>query len=327
MMKTMFRSIGLRQASALSLILTACFLSLTVFGCTARKPIVVGEAHKDPPFTPKKRDQARLIVVGDTGQPGDKLQAVRAAIAAEKKDLIIATGDLIYPWGPKCRIGELKGKEREIMELHVKKALVGLGAPVLLALGNHDVGLRFGRHPAQESCFFELAAESDELVFPALNYEVDLGVALISVVNTNALDDGTGQRLSKKLPGFSGWRVMAGHHVARTYHDKEDEDVVLPWLRKHNLKPDIFVNGHAHLLQFGVYEDIPSLTSGSGAKLRKRPSCPPDCGEGQLWGVSEVGYAILDLTPEKMVVTFKNTQGTSLWSWEETRKPQAVPEK
>ena len=293
---------------------------LALSGCTSRKVIVVGEAHKDPPFKPEKRDKATLVIVGDTGKPGANLDAVRKAIKAEPKDLIIATGDLIYPWAPKCRIGELRGSERKVMELHVKKALEGLGAPVLIALGNHDVGLKFGRHPAQESCFFELASESDDLVFPDLNYDVDLGVALISVINTNALEAETGTRLSKTLPAFSGWTIIAGHHVTRTYHDKEDENVVLPWMRTHKLKPDLYVNGHAHFLQFGIYENIPSLTSGSGAKLRERPSCPPDCGEGQLWGVSKVGYALVQLSSEKMIVSFKDTQGETLWTWEKVRK-------
>ena len=164
----------------------------------------------------------------------------------------------------------------------------------------------------------DYAATHDDLVLPSLSYSVDYGVALLGIINTNVLSASDGARVAQEFKTHKGWRLLFGHHVLKTYHDKASEDYVRPWLAEHAIKPDLYGNGHAHLLQFGVYDGIPALTSGATAKLRQRKSCPPDCGSGQLWGSSTRGYAVLSLNKDSLKVVFKDLPGDVLWRWSTT---------
>ncbi len=181
-----------------------------------------------------------------------------------------------------------------------------------------------GRNPASEACFLDYAAKHDDLVMPSLNYMVDLGVALVAVTNTNALSDIPMKEIKAAFEKHPGWTIMAGHHVLRTYHDKTREDFMLPILRDHKIKPDLYANGHAHFLQYGNYEGITAATIGAGAKLRVRPECPPHCGPGQSWGASVQGYAVVTLSPHSMTVEFKDRFGKTLWQASQTKEKHPI---
>lgn len=262
-------------------------------------------------------DAVRLIAVGDTGQPGGPLRDVRRAIAAEPgKDAVVVLGDLIYRSGPRCPSGQAQGAARALLQRHLGDPLAGLGAPALLVLGNHDVN-GSGRDPAREACLLDFAAQQPDLYLPALTYKVDLGPVRLVVINTNHLTQGDAARVRAWLRDAPGPTVMAGHHPLRTYGDKQEEDRVLPWLRQHKLRPDLYLNGHAHLLQAGVYEGIFAVTSGAGSKLRAGPTCPPGCGPGQLWGQATHGYSVLEFRGDQLLVQLKDRHGRLLW---ETRR-------
>ena len=193
---------------------------------------------------------------------------------------------------------------------------------MLLVLGNHDV--RHGsRDLAREACVLHYAAMKPDLVMPSLTWVEDLGVISIVGLNTNALDDGQAKIARRALTSAKGWTMLAGHHVYKTYHDKGRENVVRPWLEKHGLKPDIFANAHAHLLQFGVYDGVIAVTSGSTALPRERPSCPPGCQPGQRFGSSKPGYAVLDVNAERVEISFHDTKGATLYR--ETHRKAATP--
>lgn len=295
------------------------FLALALAVSCAPKSSVEPASH-DPPWRPPPFvDQARLVLVGDTGYSGPYADQLRTALLAEpNKDAIIVLGDLVYPFTPSCPDGKVSGNVEAFIHARVGAVFNGLGVPVLLVLGNHDVK-QGSRAPAREACLLDYAAKHDDLVLPGLAYEVDLGVATLAVANTNALDEAGAARVSAAWKGHPGWKLLMGHHTWVTYHDKEDQDRVRPWARAGGLVPDLYANGHAHVLQFGVYDGVAALTSGSGSKLRMYPSCPPDCGAGQLWGASEYGYAVLTVTKRELVVVFKNLEGKELWRWSRQR--------
>ena len=287
-----------------------CLLALCI---DWQVPVHVRPAHIDAVWHPPSMTQATIILLGDTGLPGPELERLRATVLGEKKDLIIALGDLIYPYGPICSKGALTGTAKKIYDERLGHFYNGLGATTLMVLGNHEVrGQR--RDEGREACFFDYAASAPSLYFPALSYQVDLGVILISVINTNDLTAESGVATRAAFDATEGWRLLIGHHVLRAFHDKAREDVVFSWLHKHGLRPDLYANGHAHLQQFGVYEGIPALTTGATSKLRERPSCPPDCGDGQLWGRSVRGYAVLEVNAKRMQLTVKDIEGATLWT-------------
>jgi predicted phosphodiesterase len=300
----------LRAAGMQGPLLFAGIVTL-LLGCPAAQSLGPVHAPRDEPWRPEPRESLRLVLVGDTGYPGPTIEAVRAAIIAETKDAVVALGDLVYPAPPVCADGRLEATGRAVVEARLGGALSGLGAPVLLAIGNHDVN-HTQTDPGRLACLFAYAAEQADLVLPERVYTVDFGVALVAVVDTNWLTAEDAARVRAAFDAHPGWHVLVGHHVLKTYHDKVGEDVVGPWLRAHQVRPHIYANGHAHLLQLGRYQEVVAVTSGTGSAPRPRPTCPPDCGEGEIWGSSLPGYATLEIARDRVVITFKDATGREL---------------
>ncbi len=272
-----------------------------------------------PTLKMEQTSELDLILLGDTGEPGPLVDTWRPVVAGMDKDAILVLGDLVYVRAPECPSGTPDAAATKVLDERVGGVVGGLGAPTILALGNHDVDRPGTRRPREE-CVLAYAATRPEFVMPDRVFVVDWGVAVVVVVDTNNLDIVATAAVQRAFAAFDasgrkGWKIIAGHHVLRTYHDKEQEDVVQPWLEANDLKPDIFLNGHAHLLQFGRYDGVWAITSGTAALPRERPSCPGSCGPGQEWGQSDSGFATLRLTPETFVVSFHPAAGGQpLWT-------------
>lgn len=278
-------------------------------GC---RPEPVFPVRVDAPFRPAHTDHLRLVLIGDTGSVNEHMRALRVAVMAERKDAVLVLGDLVYPLAPECKDGRLTPAVTAELDAKVGGLLRGLGSPVLLMLGNHDTD--WGRaHTAREACLLNYAAGEPDLVFPAASYAVDYGVALLTVFNTNQLNAKDGRAARQAFEGHRGWKIGMGHHVLKTYRDKVGETIVANWLKRERLKPDLWFNGHAHLLQLGVYDGIVGVTSGTAAYPRKKPGCPGKCGPGEAFGSSAVGYAVVDLTADVVDITFKDVKGAVLF--------------
>lgn len=264
----------------------------------------------------------RILIIGDTGYPGDEIERVRAAVKRANKDVVVVAGDLVYPGAPACTPGAIGREDKRLLDERLGAILGDLGAPTLLVLGNHDV-LGARRDPAREACLLHYVTRHESLVMPSLTYVADLGVAVVAAINTNALDDAQGAMAREAFEGTSGWRLLLGHHTLKTYHDKETQDWVRPWLAGNRVTPDIYINGHAHVMQFGIYGGLPAITSGATAKTRERPACPGACGAGQEFGASTPGYAMLELEGDQATLTFHDVDGIELYRHVHTRRPDA----
>jgi 3',5'-cyclic AMP phosphodiesterase CpdA len=289
-------------------------------------------------------DSIRVILIGDTGQlpvEGNphkmsplQRDLLRQSLESEKATAILDLGDLFYLSGPKCRPKASPEDSGKVLDAHLYDHVGGLNTPVFLVLGNHDVGpigehlkkMIFGpssgrRHAARERCYRLQDSLHEEIIFPSASYGVDLGPARMAVLHTSAPQK---HWADEEIADFleqdpNDWTLVAGHHVLRTGCDKTTEDVVEPWLDEHGLKPDLYANGHAHILQMGVFDEIPAVTSGSGSKMREFPGCDPTDTEGVLWGRSAYGYAVLDVDRESMQVQFKDIEGNELYCWKRDR--------
>ncbi len=262
------------------------------------------------------QSSVRIVLVGDTGKPGEPRDAVAAAIAKETVDAVVVLGDLVYPMGPACPNGELSHEAADILDERILTPLSGSGAPIVLVLGNHDVG-HDRTDPARVACYLTWAEQREQVLFPAPNFTLDLGPLMLAVIDTNPPWSVDGEALARDLEAFPGWTLLAGHHILVTYHDKQNTTRVRSWMAESSLRPDIYANGHAHLLQYGVYDAITAITTGTGSKLRERPSCGEGdragCGEGQIWGRSVYGYTVLDVNEQTVRVQFKDSAGSVLF--------------
>jgi hypothetical protein len=303
--------------------------------------------HPTLSHTPANPDHVRILVVGDTGvvhpdtagacgEVGTscKLSAAAAEafwaqVGSEDVDALFLPGDLVYgpryiESAPKCRSPEGKVRE-DWLDPALGDKVRDLGVPVYLALGNHDVAHR-QRSRARERCILRYAATEDALVLPQLQYSVDFGLLDFVVLNTNVKPERWDAGWLSEHSAADRWTLMGGHHVIRTKFDKEGEHAIREWLVAQDLRPDLWLNGHAHFLQFGVYDDIPALTSGAGAKVRVRPECPGDDCTGPdapLYAESRFGYAIIDATPQTLRVSVRDDHGAERFCWERTRQSPA----
>ncbi len=290
-----------------------------------------------------REDAVRIVVLGDSGalpvandacaagesscrNTAESRDLLKAAVIAEDAHAVAIMGDLVYGphWfesTPKCRRADDR-KARAWLDPALGELVEGLGAPVFVALGNHDVGHQ-PRSRARERCILRYAEAHPELNLPNLQYSVDLGLVRLIMLNTNVPPArwNTEAIAERAQPKDGTWVVMGGHHVIHTAFDKEHEHEIRDHLNETGIRPDLWVNGHAHFLQFGVYDGIPAATSGSASKVRVRPSCPGEACTGPdapMWGRSTYGYAVVDATPDTLRLTFKDGEGTALWCWERT---------
>ena len=321
-----------RRFRPADLFLVAPALAWTVAACGALSPGHLGRPlHPDPAahqltatgafdappaLTQAPRDPGHLTVVllGDTGEPAPFQARLRAAIAAEtSKDAVVVLGDLVYPEAPPCPTGAPDAAADALLAERLGAIVGGLGAPTYLLVGNHDVDPLPVPAPRSRCLSAWVAAHPEHgLAMPATAYTVDFGHALLAVIDTNALDDRQGAFVRAAFDAHPGVKLLAGHHTLKTYHDKQRQDLVRPWLARHGLRPDVYLNGHAHLLQLGRYDGLLAVTSGTGATPRDAPACPPTCGPDQHFGSSVPGYAVLHVTRDALEIVFKDADGAPL---------------
>ena len=289
------------------------------------------------------KEKVRIILIGDTGQlpvPNDphkmnqqQRDYLRNSLQQEQADAIVDLGDLFYWKGPRCKANTDPIQAGQLLDAHIYDYVGGLNTPVFLVLGNHDVGPlseHFKRRflgsksgkssEARERCYHLQADLHEDIFFPSESYGVDFGPLRMAVLHTSApyrfwADTEINSFLQEQS---DDWTLVAGHHVLRTACDKDEENIVRPWLKEHDIQPDIYANGHAHILQFGIFDEILAITSGSGSKLRT-PNCEPTSTEGVRWGAYEFGYAVLEVDTSMMKVHFKNINGIELYCWEKAK--------
>lgn len=287
----------------------------------------------------------RLLLVGDTGAvrgelPGDPARCdpdeaalvisadcrarLQGAMAAAQPDAVLALGDLVYFSGPSCPPAGLTEPARATLDRVLGDYLGGLGAPVLLALGNHDLAQRASK-PASLRCYVDYAAAHPTVELPERTWLARLDDALVVVLDTNRpprgplVDELAAAIDAHRAAHADGWVVFAGHHPYRTWRDNGARPQKMRrWVRRTGLVPDLFAQGHAHFLQHVVLDGVPAVTSGAGAKAYRIAACREGegrCGEGERFSWPSWGYVVAHLSDEALRLDFHDVSGGLLWSW------------
>lgn len=185
-----------------------------------------------------------FIVFGDSGR-GTREQFVLARrMAPLEPDLVVHTGDLIYPGGERRHF-----RERFFRPYADLLARVGFWP----SLGNHDVGKPDFGAPYRE--VFDLPENGPEGLTPEDNYWFDYAGARFVIVDSN-LDEATLRErvspwLTRTFEGWSGWRFVVFHHPPYTCGKYGPDPGItrglLPAIEAANV--DVVFNGHDHLYE------------------------------------------------------------------------------
>jgi hypothetical protein len=276
-------------------------------------PAVVRERGALPAPPPARDGAVRILVLGDFGEDTFQQRAVSRAIARAHRalpfDLAIQLGDNLYPCGPdpvragaeRCRFAEdgaslapdapapddplFRVAEEPLEPL---RRAGGAPLPILLALGNHDIGWEpdcgtggLSRDEAhrRRACL-EVARRTPEWSMPARHYVVDRGPVRLVVLDTNAVvADYAGFTLEDEIAfvreAVRGCEerlcLLAGHHppAAAIDHHPPGPEFHARMARVLEVaagRIGAFLGGHEHSLQHLTLGGLDVLVSGSTAR-------------------------------------------------------------
>ncbi len=213
--------------------------------------------------------RSRIIVFGDSGAETVEQRQLATRMTARKPDLILHTGDLVYPEG------DADGYLRKYFSLYEELFAT---APAFPCAGNHDYYHAGGR------MFVELNRVPHETV-PIQDrgryYSFDWENAHIEVLDSNTpLEDAAAGRgemlawLDRDLAATRAyWRIVMFHHPPYAGGPNQDDPLselvrrhIVPILERHQV--DLVLSGHEHNYQRShPVAGIVYLTSGGGGAM------------------------------------------------------------
>ncbi len=327
-----------------------CAALLSCVPAVVREP---GREGADPHWTPT----VRIAVFGDFGARTWGQRAVAAAMARAERaapfDLALELGDDVYPCGPDplrpaaaaCRFAEdgatiapgtpPQDDPRFRANEAALEPLAGPGAtpalPILLALGNHDVGwdgcpvpgLPRDEAMRRRACA-TVAHRTPEWLVPARHWVLDRGPVRLVVLDTNAIVgdyagftlDGELAFLEDALEGCDRRLCfVAGHHPPAAAVDYPPPDPAFHARMARVLavargRAAAFLAGHEHALEHVALRGLDVLVSGStaeGGLMRFELRYPADA--TVRWASSSFGFGILEAAPGRWRFSFVDGSG------------------
>jgi tartrate-resistant acid phosphatase type 5 len=314
------------------LILLTIALALYVYAAPARRAVYSVPLPKG--------DLLRFIVVGDAGTGDPHLHIGIASIARKMKvNAILLVGDNVYP----CGVKSVDDPQWSIIANNFAESRL----PVYPVLGNHDYGDPSGKPEITTTCPEVSPAsqvrETGHLprwIFPARNYALRSPLVDILMIDTQPIASAWAapfrgsETASSELDWIKAalseskgrWRIVAGHHTifssgihgrANGHNQRNLRTELLPLLKAANV--DLYACGHDHdaeLLGYPSHHagDPLFLVSGAGASSMEMaprtaagepPTIFPPFPARPL-----VGFALLEVTPATMRITFYDGIGT-----------------
>lgn len=222
----------------------------------------------------------RMVVAGDTGDSGERLDATGVAMASlggdDPYDLMLLLGDCVYPWGDPSRVDET------VFEPFAP--VLESGTELWAVLGNHDVAKGHGDE------------QLDAMGVPGRWWSVARdGLFLVGLDSTDAHNRAQRAWLERVLSSDAArtarWRVAALHHppYSAGYQGSSDDAraVFSPLFERFGVQ--LVLSGHDHDYQRSEPIDgVTYVVSGAGADTRRT-------GEASFTAVSFSWHHFLDV--------------------------------
>jgi predicted phosphodiesterase len=262
---------------------------------------------------PRRGESFRFAVLGDSGNGSNTQTELAALLTAQKPDVVIHVGDLVYPSG---------SRDDYLTNFFEPNAELIRSVPFMPSLGNHDVATRAGA-PFLE--VFSLPKNGPPGLEPERNYYFDFGDAHFVSLDSNPTDQQgvitNDQRKTVVAPWVkhtfsacgSRWKFAYYHHPYYTNSEHSAEgsafmkDAFLKVFEESGV--DIIFCGHNHLyertapiLSDVVVPDgkgIVYVTCGAGGVSRYKEHLPPPP-YMRAYNDSLFSFSIVDVTPTKL---------------------------
>lgn len=227
-------------------------------------------------------------------------------------DGIILTGDNFYPCGVTSETDP-----RWSLALPLTK----IGPPVFPVLGNHDE--QCGK--ADPNAQIRATGRIPQWQFPARQYAIRTPLADFAMIQTTPYVRGQNKDAeafvrSALASSAKPWRIVVGHHpiISSGYHGYFPRDEV-KMMRPmsdvmRSVGAEVYLCGHDHHLEL-VRGKVISIVSGAGSspippiRLRQRTAFPTAIGRERL------GFAVVELTRDKLRVRFYDGDGRPRANW------------
>jgi len=268
--------------------------------------------HDPPPiFSAKPAGQpVRVLAFGDYGQgtAGQKA-AAQAMLRYHRRqpfDFAITLGDNFYPRGMS---GPADPRWKSLWE----DLYDPIGIPFYISMGNHDWG-----QPDSPAAELLYTHKSPTWRLPATRYTFTAGSAQFFSIDTQAHNHAQSLWLAGELRRSTAqWKIVYGHHPIYSHGQHGDTRSLitdlLPILRA---RADAFFAGHEHDLQHLRPEDGLHFFISGGGGAGIRPITP---GPRSLFAKSSYGFAVLDVAPNSLKVSFFDTNLTPLYEYTLTK--------
>lgn len=275
-------------------------------------------------------DRVRFLVLGDTGEPSPELLGVvRSAVQGCR-----AEGDR-----PACAFGLLLGDnfyedgvtsvDDPLWQTAFREPFAPFselpGFTFWAVAGNHD--WRADEAGIDAQIAYSTAAANDPALWsmPARSYEVPglpdwLHVAGLDSVTLIDGDTAFVEALAEDLRPRSGWKIAFAHHFVMStgLHAKapERDDEILA----ERLAPlvdaglGVLISGHDHHQEVLSDGRLRQIIQGSSARSRQLRRT--EYSKRSEWARAGFGFAIVDVTPQTLVVSFYDQDGARVHAHE-----------
>lgn len=272
--------------------------------------------ERQPPITPiseltdqREKQALRILVFGDSGSGTNvqlRLGREMGRVCRESGgcDFAMVAGDLLY---------DASNKESDFHD-RFELAYEPLGRlDFWMVPGNHDWMVR-GLVDAE----VRYSDTSPRWRMPSHDYPIPLLPDWIQIYGLDTtklefgIEDGQVERAREELCGAVGWRLLLGHHpIYGSGHHTGAKGELTP-IKNALLEPliekcavQIYFSGHEHQQEHLQAPEFEQVIQGAAAKLRPLgKGRKRDPAVRQMVAESNYGFAIVEVTPERLVLRF-----------------------
>ncbi len=272
----------------------------------------------------------RMLAFGDSGMASFSQYKLADKMVVEKADVVIHTGDLVYPMGtPQLYPDAFYGAYPDMIA----------SAPFMPVIGNHDYQVEGGRPMLRA---FVLPRNGPTGTDPERHYWFDYGCARFAAIDSDVDEAELQDKVAPWLKTVFGnaadlWRFVYFHHppytgAAKHLPDKKTKRTLVPVMEE--LGVDLVFNGHNHLYERThplrgdqIVDDaqgIIYIVTGAGGANRYAMQAPASRpAYVHAYFDADFSFTIADVAPRSFACKQIDLKGRVVDRWELRRGPRA----